>query len=107
MYGSAAVIGLMMCQVMGVTDDRAFPYAHKLGDAMQMTNFLRDIREDFIELDRIYLPEQDLKKYNLTHRDIIDFCKNENKNLEKQVQFKEYMQVQIVAIRSMYREAEQ
>lgn len=74
MYGSAAVIGLMMCELMGKVDPQALPYAHALGDAMQMTNFLRDIREDFVDLDRIYLPEQDLAPYQLSHRDIEDFC---------------------------------
>jgi phytoene synthase len=63
MYGSAAVIGLMMCQLMGKVDDVAIPYAHALGDAMQMTNFLRDIKEDYLELDRIYLPSDDLSVF--------------------------------------------
>jgi 15-cis-phytoene synthase len=82
MYGSAAVIGLMMCEVMGDPDPRAIPYAHVLGDAMQMTNFLRDIREDFVELDRIYLPQQDLARYQLSHRDIEDFCNFSKKNVK-------------------------
>jgi phytoene synthase len=74
MYGSAAVIGLMMCELMRTKDARAIPYAHALGDAMQMTNFLRDICEDFVDIDRIYLPQQDLARYQLSHRDVEDFC---------------------------------
>lgn len=122
MYGSAAVIGLMMCELMGKIDPRAIPHAHALGDAMQMTNFLRDIREDFVDLDRIYLPQQDLAPYQLSHRDIQDFCSfskknaktseahfcnNKNKNPEQRSHFQAYMKDQIAKIRLLYREAEQ
>lgn len=108
MYGSAVVIGLMMCEVMGTTDTHAIPYAHTLGDAMQMTNFLRDINEDYIDLDRIYLPEHELLRYNLTHHDIQGFCKvwNDFKNTEQRNSFQAYMKDQISIVRSMYREAE-
>ncbi|WP_413574825.1 phytoene/squalene synthase family protein [Bdellovibrio sp. HCB290] len=51
----AGVVGLMMCHVMGVTSDSALPHAVSLGNAMQLTNICRDIREDF-ERGRIYLP---------------------------------------------------
>ncbi|HEX2098632.1 MAG TPA: phytoene/squalene synthase family protein, partial [Rubrobacteraceae bacterium] len=46
-YGSAAVVGLMMCRVVGVSDERAAPHAEALGVAMQLTNFLRDVKEDW------------------------------------------------------------
>ena len=46
-YGSAAVVGLMMCRVLGVKDQRADPHAEALGVAMQLSNFLRDIKEDW------------------------------------------------------------
>ncbi len=106
MYGSAAVVGLMMCSVMWVEDSRALPYAHMLWDAMQFTNFLRDIKEDIIYLDRIYLPLQDLQKYGLDHDDIIKFSNDfENKKSEKWSAFKLYMKEQIVLCREMYKEA--
>jgi phytoene synthase len=37
---------------------------------MQLTNFLRDVREDYEELDRIYMPSEILKRYGLSHEDI-------------------------------------
>lgn len=108
MYGSAAVIGLMMCELMGKIDPRAIPHAHALGDAMQMTNFLRDIKEDYLELNRIYLPSDDLSVFGLSHADIQDFCKFwQSKNLEKRNQFVLYMQDEIAKARVLYRAAEQ
>lgn len=59
MWGSAAVIGLEMMPILGtrtgVTREEAAPYAECLGRAFQVTNFLRDIAEDF-QRGRIYLP---------------------------------------------------
>src|SRR5215208_7302587 len=46
-YGSAAVVGLMMCRTIGVAGERADVHAETLGVAMQLTNFLRDIGEDW------------------------------------------------------------
>ncbi len=54
MYGSASVVGLMMCHLIGFTDPKyekkAKSYATELGNAMQLTNFLRDVREDYEDL---------------------------------------------------------
>jgi phytoene synthase len=56
MYGSAAVIGLQLLPVFGVDDvDRAGPYARALGEAFQLTNFIRDVGED-LDRGRVYLP---------------------------------------------------
>lgn len=68
-YGSAAVVGLMMCRVAGVTDDRAREPAEALGVAMQLTNFLRDIGED-LRRGRIYLPLEDLERFGYTEEDL-------------------------------------
>jgi phytoene synthase len=62
-YGSAEVIGLMMAKIMNLPEESYF-YARSLGKAMQYINFIRDIAED-IQLGRIYLPSDDLKKYGL------------------------------------------
>lgn len=69
MYGSAAVVGLMMSHVIGFKDD-ALEYAKKLGYAMQLTNFLRDIREDLEQRDRLYLPQDELARYGITEEDL-------------------------------------
>ncbi|WP_132473155.1 phytoene/squalene synthase family protein [Rhodococcus sp. SMB37] len=56
MYGSAAVIGLQLLPVFGVDDvDAAAPYASTLGEAFQLTNFIRDVGED-LDRGRVYLP---------------------------------------------------
>jgi phytoene/squalene synthetase len=92
---------------MGVKDSKALAYAEVLGDAMQFTNFLRDIKEDVIYLDRIYLPLKDLQKYGLDHNDIIIFANDfENKDPQKWSAFKSYMQDQIRICRKMYLKAE-
>lgn len=77
MYGSAAVIGLQLLTVFGVDDiDRAGPYASALGEAFQLTNFIRDVGED-LERDRVYLPndlwtafgvDDDLLRASRSHR---------------------------------------
>ena len=66
-YGSAAVVGLMMCRVVGVADGRADRHAEALGVAMQLSNFLRDIGEDW-RRGRVYLPLEDLERFGYTSR---------------------------------------
>jgi phytoene synthase len=58
-YRVAATVGLAMCHVLGVTSDRARHHAVELGVAMQLTNILRDVRED-AERGRVYLPLDEL-----------------------------------------------
>lgn len=61
-YGSAAVIGLMVLPILGTVGpmEQAAPYAADLGVAFQLTNFIRDVGED-IRLGRIYLPLESLR----------------------------------------------
>lgn len=68
-YGSAAVVGLMMCRVIGARDEASNPHAEALGVAMQLSNFLRDIREDWAR-GRIYLPLEDLKRFEYPEEEI-------------------------------------
>lgn len=70
MYGSAVVVGLMMTHVIGFSDKQALEHAKALGEAMQITNFLRDVGEDWRERQRIYLPEEDLKRFRVTPEEI-------------------------------------
>ena len=71
-WGSASVVGLMMCHLIGATDPRAVPHAADLGLAMQMTNFLRDMGEDWRERGRIYLPLEDLRRFDVSERDLTE-----------------------------------
>lgn len=70
MYGSAAVIGLMMSHLVGYNGEKTLEHAQKLGYAMQLTNFLRDIDEDFQLRNRVYMPADELKQFNLSRDDI-------------------------------------
>jgi len=63
MDGSAAVIGEMMLPILEPSDlDAAVPHARDLGDAFQLTNFLRDVGED-LDRGRVYLPQEDLARF--------------------------------------------
>jgi phytoene synthase len=68
-YGSAAVVGLMMCRVVGAAEGAADPHAEALGVAMQLSNFLRDIGEDW-RRGRVYLPLEDLKRFGYAEEDL-------------------------------------
>lgn len=61
----AGVVGLMMCHVMGVSDERALAQASHLGMAMQLTNICRDVGEDW-ERGRLYLPDDLLARHGLS-----------------------------------------
>ncbi|WP_374066580.1 phytoene/squalene synthase family protein [Actinokineospora auranticolor] len=64
-HGSAGVIGLMMLPVLGTEDPAAAgPYAAKLGEAFQLTNFLRDVGED-LDRGRVYLPADHLAAFGV------------------------------------------
>ncbi len=69
-YRVASVVGLMMTHVLGYKDERAFDYAKRLGIAMQLTNILRDIKEDK-EVGRIYLPQRELIRFGVSKQDIL------------------------------------
>ncbi len=71
MYGSAEIIGVMLTKVFGCQDEAALPYAQALGEAMQLTNFLRDIREDYIDRGRVYLPQDLLHKHSVKEGDLL------------------------------------
>lgn len=66
MRGSAEVVGVMLTKIFGCTNESALPYAEKLGEAMQFTNFLRDIKEDYELRGRVYLPQEDLRTYGVS-----------------------------------------
>jgi phytoene synthase len=97
MYGSAAVVGLMMSYVIGFEKD-ALKYAEKLGYAMQLTNFLRDIDEDYTQRQRVYFPQDELARFGVSTRDIEEKRFSEN--------FKSFMEFQAQRARDLYRESD-
>jgi phytoene synthase len=72
MRGSASAVGMMMCSVLGAGQNpRMLHAARALGEAMQLTNFLRDVGED-AERGRIYLPQEDLESFGVEEREILE-----------------------------------
>jgi phytoene synthase len=63
-YGVASTVGLMTMHIIGYDDEAAVPYAIKLGVALQLTNILRDVGEDWRN-GRIYLPQDELAAFGL------------------------------------------
>ncbi|HEY4454080.1 MAG TPA: phytoene/squalene synthase family protein [Pseudonocardiaceae bacterium] len=70
MYGSAAVIGLQMLPILGSADDEALVHARALGEAFQLTNFIRDVAED-LRLGRVYLPMEDLDAFGVSRESLL------------------------------------
>jgi 15-cis-phytoene synthase len=69
-YRVASVVGLVCIHVFGYRDPAAEPLAERCGLAFQLTNIIRDVKED-ASLGRVYLPEEDLAKYDLTLADVL------------------------------------
>jgi len=67
-YRVAGTVGLTCTHIFGFSDPRALELSEKLGLAFQLTNIIRDIHEDS-GLGRVYLPEEDLQRYNVTAAD--------------------------------------
>lgn len=73
MYGSAAIVGLMMVGVIGTNGlswEAVESPAKKLGEAMQLTNFLRDIREDLELRVGAVSPASEMQRYHITEQDL-------------------------------------
>ncbi len=68
-YQVASVVGLTIIHIFGFDTRSALPLAEKCGVAFQLTNILRDIRED-AERGRIYLPAEDLRRFGVTDADL-------------------------------------
>jgi phytoene synthase len=67
-YGVASTVGLMSMYIVGFRGPEAIPYAVKLGVALQLTNILRDVQEDW-ENGRLYLPLEELAAFGLSEAD--------------------------------------
>ena len=68
-YGVASTVGLMSMHIIGFSGPEAIPSAIKLGVALQMTNILRDVGDDW-RLGRVYLPQDELAAHGLSEDDL-------------------------------------
>jgi phytoene synthase len=69
-YRVASVVGLVCIHIFGYRDPAAEPLAERCGLAFQLTNIIRDVKED-ASLGRVYLPEEDLAKSGLAVSDVL------------------------------------
>jgi phytoene synthase len=96
-YRVAGVVGLMLTPVLGCEDLAvAAPAAADLGKAMQLTNILRDVRED-LERGRVYLPAEELAAFGLTEEDLARGTVDER--------FRAFMRFQVSRARAYYARA--
>ena len=96
-YRVASTVGLMSAEILGYSDKIALRYAEALGIAMQLTNILRDVKED-AAIGRIYLPQEDLRKFGVSKEQIFAGEMSEN--------FIKMMKFQIERARDYYRTGE-
>ncbi|MEZ5425196.1 MAG: phytoene/squalene synthase family protein [Pyrinomonadaceae bacterium] len=93
-YRVASTVGLMSSEILGYSDKKALEYAEALGIGMQLTNILRDVKED-AAIGRIYLPREDLEEFDVSEEQI--FEGNFDSNFRRLIRF------QIERARNYYR----
>lgn len=96
-YRAAGTVGVLMSSVLGVKADWALKPAADLGRAMQLTNILRDVKED-LGKGRIYLPLDELRAYDLSEQDLYAGLADDR--------FRAFMQGQIARARLLYAQGE-
>jgi len=95
-YRVASVVGLTTIHIFGFDSPEALLLAEKCGIAFQLTNILRDIRED-AALGRVYLPSEDLERFGVAPDDL--------KNSRRTEAFERLMEFEIARARAYYDES--
>lgn len=95
-WHAAGVVGELSVGIFGYTDDKTLVYADRLGVAFQLTNIIRDVGDD-ARRGRIYLPIEDLQRFNVTAADILE--------RRHTPEFEALMAFQTQRARQYYREA--
>lgn len=93
---AASTVGLLAAEIFGYTDPKTLEYARKLGIAFQLVNIIRDVGEDTLR-NRLYLPENELERFNVKTRDIFEKKQSEA--------FNELMAFQVSRAKQYYQEA--
>ena len=96
-YHVASVVGLTIIHVFGFQSIRALLLAEKCGVAFQLTNILRDVRED-AEAGRVYLPADDLRRFGVSFEQLRSGREDER--------FRELMRFQAARARQYYADSE-
>jgi phytoene synthase len=95
-YNVASTVGLMSMHIVGFDRGEAIAYAIRLGCALQLTNILRDVGEDWT-LKRVYLPQDELSAFGLSEEDLQNGVVTDN--------WREFMRYQIQRTREFYQSA--
>ncbi|NVJ21228.1 MULTISPECIES: phytoene/squalene synthase family protein [Myxococcus] len=95
-YRVAGVVGLMLTPVLGCSDEGALQPAADLGRGMQLTNILRDVRED-LERGRVYLPARELAAFGLSEDDL--------RQGKVDARWRDFMRFQVERARTYYARA--
>ncbi len=96
-YRVASVVGLIVLPIFGYEDQRALAPAEACGIAFQLTNIIRDVKED-AAMGRIYLPLEELRRFGVSESDLM-----ENRMTDA---FRNLMQFQADRAKQYYRQAE-
>jgi phytoene synthase len=95
--GSSVAVAYMMLEVMDPAEkEQARPHAEALGEAFQLTNFLRDVREDVVDYDRVYLPLETLREHDASSEQV--------RALEYDASFADAMRAALADTEARYRE---
>lgn len=95
-YGVASTVGLMAMHIIGFKNEEAIPYAVRLGVALQLTNILRDVGEDWRN-GRLYLPLEELERFGISEEQIANGIVNQN--------WKDLVDYQIARTHQLYDES--
>jgi phytoene synthase len=95
-YGVASTVGLMSMCIIGFKSHEAIPYAIKLGVALQLTNILRDVGEDYRN-GRVYLPRDEMSAFGILDTDL--------ESAKVTPRWRDFMRFQIERTRQLYSES--
>jgi len=95
-YAVASIVGLICIEIFGYKHEETKEYAVDLGIALQLTNIIRDVKQD-AQKGRIYLPQEDLHRFGYTERELLSSTYN--------FRFTELMQFEADRSRAYYQSA--
>lgn len=95
-YLVASVVGLTIVHIFGYESEQALALAEKCGIAFQLTNILRDVKED-AALGRVYLPSEDLRRFGVGEPDLM--------GAQPSAAFREMMRFEAARAEGYYRES--
>jgi len=102
-YHVASVVGLVTIRIFGYRDPKAEPLAERTGIAFQLTNIIRDVREDAL-LGRIYLPQEDLARFG---RSAAELAPDQLGNGFQAAPWAELLRFEADRARELYRSADE